>query len=398
MKRELTKNIIVAWAGCILTGISFSMVMPFLPLLIKELGVPDSQHKMYSSLAVSITAVSTILFARFWGKQADCYGRKGVMLIASIGTLVVMAGLSMTSQISVLLFLRFISGSLQGYIPYATVLVASELPSKSRPKVLSFISTGLIIGNMIGPSFGGLIGDLYSVRAIFIISSLVAAGCFFITYYFIEEKQLDQTKYIDKNFKTIVKEIKEPFYIVSLIATSFIFRLCTMSINPLILLYMFQLNGQMQENLKFSGLIISLSSLASILSFPLIGKMTEYLSVRKILICGLVMEIFSLTLLANSKNLYHLMIIFLFMGIAQQMIVPSINVEITKYSPQNIRSRVFSYNVISQNLGQVIGPIIGAVIVNHLGFSVLFYFLAVMASILLLALITLMNKKHQLLN
>ena len=92
------------------------------------------------------------------------------------------------------------------------------------------------------------------------------------------------------------------------------------------------------------------------------------------------------------------MIIFLFMGIAQQMIVPSINVEITKYSPQNIRSRVFSYNVISQNLGQVIGPIIGAVIVNHLGFSVLFYFLAVMASILLLALITLMNTKHQLLN
>ncbi|CAM4395304.1 multidrug resistance protein MdtG [Shigella boydii] len=33
------RNLIVAWLGCFLTGAAFSLVMPFLPLYVEQLGV-----------------------------------------------------------------------------------------------------------------------------------------------------------------------------------------------------------------------------------------------------------------------------------------------------------------------------------------------------------------------
>lgn len=37
------KNLFVAWCGCFLTGVAFSLVMPFLPLYVEQLGVTDPQ-------------------------------------------------------------------------------------------------------------------------------------------------------------------------------------------------------------------------------------------------------------------------------------------------------------------------------------------------------------------
>jgi len=33
------RNLTVAWLGCFLTGAAFSLVMPFLPLYVEQLGV-----------------------------------------------------------------------------------------------------------------------------------------------------------------------------------------------------------------------------------------------------------------------------------------------------------------------------------------------------------------------
>lgn len=386
MSNQLKKNVLTAWGGCILTGISFSMVIPFLPILIQSVGVADAQLKMYSSMAISVTAISTILVASYWGKLADRVGKKKVMIIAASGTLFVMAGLAFTTSIVNLLFLRVISGSLQGYIPYATVLIASEATQKNKAKLLSFLATGLLIGNFFGPFIGGGIGDLYGVRVIFLVSSLVAGLCTLLTLIFISESNVEKKPKRPVKFKILIKEIKEPVYLLGLLGTSFIFRFCTMSINPLILLYMFQINPEISDNLKLSGGIIAMSSLASIMIFPVVGKMYNYISVAKVLTIGLLIEVSALICLANVNHLWQLSVAFFLIGIAQQMIVPSISSEITKISPVESRSRVFSLNVIAQNSGQVIGPLLGAFIVNSFSFKVLFYLLAGITTLVALSL------------
>lgn len=50
------RNLIVAWLGCFLTGAAFSLVMPFLPLYVEQLGVTGhSALNMWSGIVFSIT-------------------------------------------------------------------------------------------------------------------------------------------------------------------------------------------------------------------------------------------------------------------------------------------------------------------------------------------------------
>lgn len=43
------RNLIVAWLGCFLTGAAFSLVMPFLPLYVEQLGVTGHSGPVLSS-------------------------------------------------------------------------------------------------------------------------------------------------------------------------------------------------------------------------------------------------------------------------------------------------------------------------------------------------------------
>ena len=51
-------NLRIAWFGNFLTGVSFSLVIPFMPLFVEQLGVPTDQVAFYAGLGISISAIS----------------------------------------------------------------------------------------------------------------------------------------------------------------------------------------------------------------------------------------------------------------------------------------------------------------------------------------------------
>ncbi|MHC0418168.1 MFS transporter, partial [Enterococcus faecalis] len=56
MKIKWKQNLLVAWIGCFFTGASISLVMPFIPVYVEQLGTPKSQVELFSGLAISVTA------------------------------------------------------------------------------------------------------------------------------------------------------------------------------------------------------------------------------------------------------------------------------------------------------------------------------------------------------
>lgn len=71
------RNLTVTWLGCFLTGAAFSLVMPFLPLYVEQLGVTGhSALNMWSGLVFSITFLFSAVASPFWGGLADRKGRK----------------------------------------------------------------------------------------------------------------------------------------------------------------------------------------------------------------------------------------------------------------------------------------------------------------------------------
>ena len=60
-------NLRIAWIGCFLTGACVSLVLPFMPIFVEELGVEPSQVTFYSGIAISISSVSLAFISLFGG-------------------------------------------------------------------------------------------------------------------------------------------------------------------------------------------------------------------------------------------------------------------------------------------------------------------------------------------
>ena len=128
MEIDWKKNLYIAWVGCFFTGASFSLVMPFIPIYIEQLGAPADKIEFYAGLSISVTALSAAIFSPIWGSLADRRGRKLMMIRAAAGMTLTMGSLAFVPNVFWLLVMRFFNGVLAGYIPNATAMIASQAP------------------------------------------------------------------------------------------------------------------------------------------------------------------------------------------------------------------------------------------------------------------------------
>lgn len=107
----------------------FTVIMPFLPYFVQELGITDpDQVKLWTGRLFAAQAVSMAAIAPIWGTLADRYSRKLMVERAMFGGALVFIGMGLVQNVYQLLALRILQGFLTGTVPAATALVASTTP------------------------------------------------------------------------------------------------------------------------------------------------------------------------------------------------------------------------------------------------------------------------------
>src|SRR3954467_11230589 len=123
------RNLAVCVFGSFTTIVAMTLLLPFLPLYVEELGVSDHAALVGGSGAAYGGAfLSAALFAPLWGRLADLYGRKLMLIRASAGMAVAMSLIGLSQNVYQLVFLRFLAGLLGGYSSGSIVLVATMTP------------------------------------------------------------------------------------------------------------------------------------------------------------------------------------------------------------------------------------------------------------------------------
>ena len=103
-----------------------TLLLPFLPLYVEQLGVTDhAAIVQWSGVAYGATFLTAALFAPLWGRLADQYGRKLMLIRASLGMAVAMSLIGLSQNVYQLVGLRLLAGLLGGYSSGSTVLVAT---------------------------------------------------------------------------------------------------------------------------------------------------------------------------------------------------------------------------------------------------------------------------------
>nr|HRJ43522.1 MFS transporter [Caldilineaceae bacterium] len=120
------RNLYILFAVQIFSTAGFSLVFPFLPLYVKELGVASvGSIEFWSGLVFSSQAVTMMFTAPIWGTIADRYGRKPMLIRASLGGAIIVAAMGFAQNAEQLVLLRTIQGLVSGVIAASNALVAA---------------------------------------------------------------------------------------------------------------------------------------------------------------------------------------------------------------------------------------------------------------------------------
>lgn len=362
----------VAWLGNFFTGASFSLVMPFMALYVEELGAPKSKVEWYAGLAVSLSALASALIAPVWGRLADRYGRKPMMVRASLVMTFTMGGLAFVPNVFWLLALRLLNGLFSGYIPNSTALIASQAPKNRSGYALGTLATGMIGGSLIGPLLGGVLAEWLGIRQVFLLVGFILLICNLLTVFLIKEDFKPVEKANAMSTREVFSSIKDKQILVGLFVTSMIIQVSAQSIAPILTLYIRNL-GQ-TENLMFvSGLIVSALGFSSMLSSSTLGKIGDRIGNHRLLLIALFYSFSMYVLCALARNSLELGIVRFLYGFGTGALMPSVNSLLTKITPREGISRIFSYNQMFMNIGQVVGPFVGSAIATGMGYRSVFY-------------------------
>ncbi|MCE6985758.1 multidrug efflux MFS transporter [Streptococcus suis] len=366
------QNLKVAWLGNFLTGTSFTLVMPFISVFVEELGVGPGQVEYYAGLAVSVNALAAALMAPIWGSLADRYGRKPMMVRAAFAMIFTMGGMAFVPNVFWLLALRVLNGVFTGYIPNATALIASQVPKDKTGYALGTLSTGAVAGNLIGPTLGGILAEMFGVHMVFLLVGLLYAIVVLLTVFYIREDFVPVKKGEEMSVKEVFEQVKDRQMLVGLFVTSMIIIAAAQAVVPILTLYVRHL-GQTDNLLFVAGFIISLPGMASLVTSGYLGKIGDRIGNHRLLLIALTYSLLINVFCVFAENPFQLGLLRFMYGFGTGALLPSVNSLLTKLTPKEGISRIFSYNQLFNNLGSVVGPMMGSAVAAHMGYDWVFY-------------------------
>ena len=366
------RNLEIAWIGTFFTGASFSIVMPFMALYIEELGVKGDMVEWYTGLSVAISALASALVSPIWGRLADRYGRKPMMIRASMVMTFTMGGLALVPNVFWLLFLRTLNGLFAGYVPNATALIASQVPQNRSGYALGTLSTGLTAGVLIGPLLGGTLSEAFGMRGTFLLVGLILFICCLLTIFGLRENFQPIEKGEMMTLSQVFAKIPSKSMLIGLFVTSMIIQISAQSIAPMLALYIRYL-GQRDNILFYSGLIVSAMGFSSLLSTPFLGKLGDRIGNHRLLLMGLFYSFLLYFLCGFAGSALQLGILRFAYGFGVGALMPSVNSLLTKMTPKEGISRIFSFNQSFSYIGQVLGPFVGSAVATGLGYRWVFF-------------------------
>ncbi len=176
--RWLITLIVVALAQGLGAG-GISLVYPFLPLYIQTLN--DAQFispELLAGIVIGMPPLVATIATPFWGRLADQYGRKKMVMRAIFGASIILALMGFAQTALALILLRGLQGLTSGIIAANMALVAGESPRERIGFALGSLQVGLFGGVAIGPMIGGVLAERLGFQIPFFFTSvmLILAG------------------------------------------------------------------------------------------------------------------------------------------------------------------------------------------------------------------------------
>ncbi len=171
------RRLLIVFAVVLVDMLSFSIVLPLLPYLAKDLGASAAQI----GLLTAMYPLAQVFAAPFLGRLSDRHGRKPVLVLSILGTAVGFVVLATARLLPILFVSRFIDGITGGNISVAQAYIADVTDEADRGAALGMIGAAFGLGFILGPVTGGLLAGFSYALPAWVGAGLALANAVVVT-------------------------------------------------------------------------------------------------------------------------------------------------------------------------------------------------------------------------
>lgn len=340
-----------------------SLLAPVLPDMVEPLKTTSNEV----GLLISTYAISTAIFALVIGHFIDRVNRKKI-LVPCLVIYGLMGLISyFTSDLQLLLILRFIQGiGVAGMMSLPMLVIADVYKDHKSLYAMNKISLALAIGSISAPLIGGGLANFgWNYPFLFYILTLPLA---FVVMAFLPETRVqrdnDDQKGILDGFAAL-RDLRI-LYTVFLSFAVFFILYSVLTYIP------FMLKNALGYTAKEAGLILAFQGIAIMLMVPRVKTLASKHSTILIIATGFALDglaIFSISFIYSIAAVLLLMLLF---GAGFGLAQTAIDAQIIQVAPSGSKGGVLSIHNTMKYIGQCLAPIVLGIVLLHFDLKTVF--------------------------
>jgi DHA1 family multidrug resistance protein-like MFS transporter len=304
----LTLTVFISFVG-------FQFFSPFLPLYIRELGVTDpAKIALWAGAQAAVTPAMSGLLSPVFGRLADRFGRKMMLIRSLVGFVVIVAAMGLVRSVEQLFLARVIMGLFAGFTPMVMALATTSAPKDKVPAAIGMVQSAQLLSVAVGPAIGGYVASHFGIRyAFFATAGLCALALVGLIVLFQEVPPAAGAQRQPPSRMPLSDVFKYPNFAV-VMALLFVAQFIDRGLALLIPLQVAHLPG-IEKIAATSGAIVSVGAIAATTSANVAARLAREVPAARILLIGMLIGGPLCAAMALPRGWVLLLVLRLFTGL-----------------------------------------------------------------------------------
>ena len=371
------------WIGQVIILGMLAMSMPYWPLYIEKLGNFSPQQIRFWSAAIYVAPFVTSTFCSpMWGKLADKYGYKPMIIRACMGLFITQTLILLFPNVLLIFLFRLLQGILAGFIVAAQAWALTISPEGQQGATIGKLQSATAIGNLIGPLMGGFIATFVGYKAIFSSSSIICGTITLLFFLFLQDTRKVNQDHLSTEVSAQGRKLFSIFQqsVISILLVIVIIQLARQMVTPIFALFVTEKLG---GNAITVGILYAATGLMIFITAPYWGKYFDkairqgyqvYSTVVWLLFICAFLQVFH----AFANTVAEIFVLRLLWGICLGALLPVL-LQLLVNNINNWEKGLFlGWGNSATKFGNLLGILIGALIEAYFGYEKSFLMTAIL--------------------
>ncbi len=366
-------SIMVSLAICLALQTTASvMIVPLFARRFSDFGAGVAALGI-SSMACALTGT---VAAPFMGALADRFGRRPLVLASLAVYVLAFCGYLFAGSAPTFILLRAVTGAFTaGLGPAVNGIVADLAPENRRAQWIGIVDGGASVGWMAGPLLGGLLYDRWAYGVPFAAAIGMAAIALAAAFFLVPESRQrgaaapkEHGKLEGQNLVASFKTFRDslprslPTFLV-LLAITFMVMFAWAFVEPQFMFYAYDDLNWTSSQL---GLAMSTYGAAWMLGQFVLGRLSDRLGRKPVLVLGLALFSAQFLGLAFSQDASRIVLGFTLAGLGNALIDPALSAHILDIAPSGHKARIMGLKSTASSIGSMLGPALVVLCASYL--------------------------------